>query len=58
MGEFFENWQNTQAKAWTEWTIRAIMKEDFDPTKTQEEEDGTLFNPGHEANNKSSTRQG
>lgn len=34
MGEFFENWQNTQAKAWTEWIIRAIMKEDFDSTKT------------------------
>ena len=34
MGEFFENWQNTQAKAWTEGIIRAIMKEDFDSTKT------------------------
>lgn len=34
MGDFFLKLTKFSKKAWTEWTIRAIMKENFDPTKT------------------------
>ncbi len=34
MGEFFGINKIFKKKAWTEWIIRAIIKENFDPTKT------------------------